>query len=159
MFWEHEKYFGKEIKNKSEKENLKNFLKFIISKKDDELYNELNKMKLKISKFNQPINFENKELFYYKNYVLILYLFYPIEKNKDYNILVKTRKEIIKYILDNNLLDNEEINKDEEYFNYFIISLISSYDYDTFKKNGLKSNNYSIKEYEEIINKNIFKIW
>ena len=48
---------------------------------------------------------------------------------------MKTRKEIIKYILDNNLLDNEEINKDEEYFNYFIISLINSYDCDTFKKN------------------------
>ncbi len=153
-----EKYFGKGIKNKSEKENLKNFLKFIISKKDDELYDELNKMKLKISKFNQPINFENKELFYYKNYVLILYLFSPIEKNKKYNVLVKTRKEIIKYILDNNLLDNEDINKDEESFNYFIISLINSYDCDTFTKNILKLKMYSTKEYEEIIykNKNIF---
>ena len=156
-----EKYFGKGIKNKSEKENLKNFLKFIISKKDElynELYDELNKMKLKISKFNQPINFENKELFYYKNYVLILHLFCPIEKNKKYNVLVKTRKEIIKYILDNNLLDHEDINKDEESFNYFIISLINSYDCDTFKKNILKLKMYSTKEYEEIIynNKNIF---
>ena len=71
---------------------------------------------------------------------------------------MKTRKEIIKYILDNNLLDNEDINKDEEYFNYFIISLINSYDCDTFKKNILKLKMYSTKEYEEIIynNKNIF---
>ena len=71
---------------------------------------------------------------------------------------MKTRKEIIKYILDNNLLDNEDINKDEEFFNYFIISLINSYDCDTFKKNILKLKMYSTKEYEEIIynNKNIF---
>ncbi len=39
MFWEWEKYLGKGIKIKSEKENLKNFLKYIIWKKMKKIKN------------------------------------------------------------------------------------------------------------------------
>ena len=80
-----EKYFGKGIKNKSEKENLKNFLKFIISKEDNELYDELNKMKLKYLNLINQLILKTKNYFIIK--IMFLYYIYFAQLKKIKNII------------------------------------------------------------------------
>ena len=118
----------KEGKVNSEKDNLINFLKKLYQVKN---FLDINKIKSEEIKgfvnhsfFNQPIEFKNKELFFYK---LKMHLYYFIQKMgfDDYSANFGFIKDFIKKILDNNIFNNNEIAKNDEIINLLIYSIIN----------------------------------
>ena len=112
-----------------------------------------------ISFFNQPIDLNNEELFYYKNKI-ILYL--DIISNNDYarnKDSFRLKQKLIEKILEKNLFENNEIIKDKDKLN-LIIYLISEPESDETNEyllNLLSSNKFDIENLDEIITKTEFK--
>ncbi len=141
-------FYGED--KKTEKENFINLLNKI-SNSDD-----LIKLKSEIKKeynhqfyFNQPISFDNKELYYFKNIQLLIDLILKLKANS-----FQTRKKIIKLIIDSNYLKNDEITNNEKKMEYLIIILLKDENYyQNYNLERLKSN-YTEEEIEEFLKKN-----
>ena len=154
---EYKKYFGL-IKEKSEKENLIEFMnKFINIKNKDEFINMGQNLKhiAEYPYFNQSIIDDNEELMYFKN-KLIIYsaLFKTNDDEYIYNNNYPSLKKIFELILKYNYLDNNNITKDLHKFN-LLISLIISPENDENNKyilNLLSSNKSNDKDIQEIQN-------
>ena len=118
----------KEGKVNSEKDNLINFLKKLYKVQNFMDINNIKSEEIKgfgnHSFFNQPIEFKNKELFFYK---LKMHLYYLIQKMglDDYSAKFGFMKDFIKKILDNNIFNNNEIAKNDEIINLLIYSIIN----------------------------------
>jgi len=87
------------------------------------------------SYFNQPIELNNMELFFYK---LKMNLFFNLKKIRYDNFKEKfiIKKAFIKKILENNFFKNEDVIKKEELLNLVIFSIININD----KNNDLYNN-------------------
>ena len=116
----------KEKKINSEKDNLIQFLNNLCEVKNSSDFYDI---KTKIiqdfkthSFFNQPIGFENPELFFYKSK---MNLYYGILKlgSKEYYANFKTMQNFIKIILDKNYFNNNDIIKNEEILDLLIFSI------------------------------------
>jgi len=111
----------KYTKIKSEKEKLIDLLDNILKINDfDDLQKLINQEKEEFDKFqfNQPISFENKDLFICQNKQVIFYSIKDILIYKETDLLEKM-KYCIKRVLDENLLDDPNIFND-----YLKITLI-----------------------------------
>ena len=94
--------------------------------------------------FNQPINYVNNELFHYRNRCLIIFSFKNINKEE-----FEFRKEIIKYILNFEILkDNNIINDPDKISFLIIIILYSNIENYKFYLNMLKSLKYDFNNKE-----------
>ena len=158
-----------EDKDKSEKQNFIYFLKDLSSIKD--LENNYNLIftyryeRLKnideISFFNQPIDLNNEELFYYKNKIVLCF---NIMTNNDFSRDIykfKSKQDLIKKILERHLFENKEIikNKDKlNLLNYLIINPQSD-NTNEYVLNLLSSNKFNINEiasnqnFEKVVSK------
>ena len=119
----------KEEKSNDEKNNLIIFLRILYEThiKDYLDFDEQIKQKEingygNHSFFNQPIEFENTELFFYK---LKMNLYYRITKmnSKDYKANFNVMKDYIKKVLNNNYFNNNYINQNEEILDLLIFSI------------------------------------
>ena len=135
----------KNIKNKSQKDIFLDYLKDIVSidlKNNSEIVEFLKETKAKLNKlflFNTPIEFNNKELYFYKCYYNLLY-----ENSKQENGIkayLKNKQKIINYIMKKNLYDSPLINSNEDKMNLLTLYL-------------LNENFYSIYNEDELINFN-----
>ena len=158
---EFKEYFN-EIKV-SEEDNLKQFLsKLVKITNEKELINfklkEINEFKNN-SFFNQPINISNKELYYYKNKII---LHYDILNNDYYKYYekFKIKQKLIKQILDKNILENNIIINNEDKFNLLIYLIIYPEDdnINEYLLNLLISNKCNDNDIKDIINKTNFKL-
>ena len=97
---------------------VKNFFQFANIKKDD--IKELNSY----SYFNQPIEVDNIELYFYK---IKMNLYYKINKMDldDFIAQFEFKKTFIKKVLDNNIFNNKEIIKNEELLNLVTFCIIN----------------------------------
>ena len=89
-----------------------------------------------ISFFNQPIDLNNEELFYYKCKTI---LYFDLESKKDYSRDVnkfKLKHNLIKKILEKNIFENNEITKNIDKLD-LIVFLISEPENDEDKNNYL----------------------
>jgi len=114
-------------KDKSEKEQLNYILNKILMKKGlNEIENLINNEKkiLDIFRFNQPISFDNKELYYCQNKLIILYSLKEILKSKNEDSF-EDMKYCIQSILERKYLDNPNFTNDKTKLIILII-LISS---------------------------------
>ena len=135
----------KNIKNKSQKDIFLDYLKDIVSidlKNNSEIVEFLKETKAKLNKlflFNTPIEFNNKELYFYKCYYNLLY-----ENSKQENGIkayLQNKQKIINYIMKKNLYDSPLINSNEDKMNLLTLYL-------------LNENFYSIYNEDELINFN-----
>ena len=133
------------IKEKSEKEKFILFLEKLSLIKDDNgikiFYNEIDKISKSVEYFNYPIEFSNKELFYYKLYVLLLM---GIKNVKDNNLYSNDNKKkyilnrigIAKLVLNEKIFENEKIINSEDKMNILIILIL----FDKLDNNGESIN-------------------
>ena len=100
--------------------------KLLNIKKKDDLFTfkskEINEFKNN-SFFNQPIDINNEELYFYKNKII---LHYDILNNDYFKYYEKfeLKQKLIKQIFDKNILDNNIIIKNEDRFNLLIYLII-----------------------------------
>ena len=108
----------------SEKDNLINFLKKICEVQNCFDINNIKKDFNNHSFFNQPIEFENKELFFYK---LKMHLYYRILKMdlNDFKSNFDFMKNFIGKILVNDIFNKDEIVNNDEIINLLIYSIIN----------------------------------
>ena len=135
----------KNIKNKSQKEIFLDYLNEISSldlKKNYEIVKFLKESKAILNKlflFNTPIEFNNKELFFYKCYYNILYE--NSKQEKGIKAYLQNKQKIINYIKKRNLYDNPLIESNEDKMNLLTVYLFNE-------------NFYSIYNEDELINFN-----
>ena len=110
----------KNIKMKSEKEFFIDYIKYL-ARIDNNNISELKKfyedVKTKFKKiylFNNPIDFNNKELFYYKCYYNLLSEIYNSIEN-EYFLLNK--KKVIEYVIKRSIFTNIQIENNEDKMN------------------------------------------
>ena len=120
------KYFKKE----SEQEKLLKFLKeFSLLDLDNMDVKEINdfinikKSEIENFRFNQPISFENEDLYFYRNRIILIYNIKKIiEKNN--NNTLKILKYYVQQVLNRNLFTNKEIIKNKIYLTFIIILIV-----------------------------------
>ena len=145
-----------------EKDEKTEFLLLLnqISKKNiteqnfDYIFEDLEKIKDKLPTFNQPIEFTNKELYFYMNKASIIFEILKKKEKKQ----IKTIKNIqnsIKLVLERKLLDNENIINNESKFTRLMIIILRGQEEEIAKYNInlLNENNYSLEEKKELISK------
>lgn len=136
--------------------------KLINIKKKNDLFTfkskEINEFKNN-SFFNQPIDINNEELYFYKNKII---LHYDILNNDYFKYYEKfeLKQKLIKQIFDKNILDNNIIIKNEDRFNLLIYLIIYPEDDNTnqYLLNLLISNKCNDNDINDIIDKTNFKL-
>ena len=114
-----------------------------------------------ISFFNQPIDLNNEELFYYKSKTALCF---NIMTNKDFTTKInkfKLKQDLIKKILERNLFENKEIIKNIDKLNLLNYLIIDPQEDGTneYILNLLSSNKFNINEidsdknFERIVSK------
>lgn len=123
----------KGLKLLSRKDILKNFLKELSNVENDEdinnIYSKAEDESKKIIYFNYPIEFSNKELYYYKIYILLILHIAEAKKHSSKKFkdnYIRNKKGVAQLILNNNILENEKIIKNEDKMN--ILTLLIMYE-------------------------------
>ena len=114
-------------KDKSEKEQLNFLLNKILMKKDlNEIESLINNEKkiLDIFRFNQPISFDNQELYYCQTKLIILNSLKDILKSKN-EVSLENMKYCIQSILERKYLDNSNFTNDKTKLIILIILMSS----------------------------------
>ena len=155
------------LKEKSEKEKYLNLLEKIFKintnnkKEFEEFLIYLKQNYNKIIHFNFPIDLKNKELFYYKNYCLILEQFNYLKKNNFKIIeLIKTYQKYEKKIKKLLKIEKNLNEKNDEKLINFIFLIIYIINYDNFINNYYRvkdcfiDNNKIIKKIKKFNNLN-----
>ena len=148
-----------ENKKNSEIDNLIQFLNKLYEVRNFFQFNNIKKDEIKelnsYSFFNQPIELDNIELYFYK---IKMHLYYNINKMNldDFNAKFTLKKTFIKKILDNNFYNNKEIINNEELLNLVTFCIININDknyesYNEFLEQTLSSN--YIYKYNQISEK------
>ena len=122
----------KNIKNKNQKDIFLDFMNYI-KNLDFDVDSNLSQFQMLAEKklnslylFNTPIEFVEKELFYYKCYYNLLHeIVYSLMKKKDKKYYIKNRQKVIKYILDNDLYKKEQITSHRDKMNLLFLYLLS----------------------------------
>ena len=165
------KQIEKDIKKKSQKDIFLDYI-LSLSKKIEKKINfeigksikdsaarELNNLFL----FNTPIEFDNDELIYYKNYYNIIY---ETSKQKDVEIedYLENKKNVIKYILKKDLYNNKNITSNKDKMNLLNIYLLKESISNDSKEEGTVNFNrliqkipVTIKHFEELDKKVVIK--
>jgi len=116
------KEIEKNIKNKSEKQAFFDYIKYL-SQLDVNNMNEIEKVFTEAKEglenlflFNNPINFDNKELYFYKSYYNLLN---EISKNDygDKKEYLNNKKNVMQYVIKKSIFENNEINNNEDKMN------------------------------------------
>lgn len=127
------KKIQKNIKTKSEKENFIEYLQKLNAIQNDadakENFIQCEKETKQIKYFNYPIEFLNQELFYYKLYVLLIVQIDSVYKDNDYSDEGKrdyifNKKKIANIIITENILNNDNIIKNEDKMNLLITIIL-----------------------------------
>ena len=156
-------------KNESEKEKFYQLLKEISKLKEKEFGSFLGNKQIEYKQlptFNQPISFENKELYYFRNRAIILFALNKYLEKNNFEKLNKMRY-CVKEILERNLFENKNIINKKEKFTFLIIliaipqrEIITNYNLNLIED----ESNISINElkqlgfkFEENSNKIIYK--
>ena len=123
----------KGLKLLSRKDILKNFLKELSNVENDEdinnIYSKAEDESKKIIYFNYPIEFSNKELYFYKIYILLILHIAEAKKHSSKKFkdnYIRNKKGVAQLILNNNILENEKIIKNEDKMN--ILTLLIMFD-------------------------------
>ena len=123
----------KGLKLLSRKDILKNFLKELSNVENDEninnIYSKAEDESKKIIYFNYPIEFSNKELYYYKIYILLILHIAEAKKHSSKKFkdnYIRNKKGVAQLILNNNVLENEKIINNEDKMN--ILTLLIMFD-------------------------------
>ena len=150
------KQFGNNIKNKSQKVIYLEYLRKIISinlKNKTDIENFLKETKKNFNNlflFNTPIEFDNKELFYYKCYYNLLY---EILNRDDFiQDYLKNKQNVISYILKKNLYNNLQITSNEDKMDSLSIYLLRDEFYTNDKEDELINFNRLIQKSPVTIN-------
>jgi len=145
-------------KEKSEKSKFLSLLdtisKQILDEKDiDSFLSKFKVIKQNLTTFNQPVEFENKELYFYISKVIIS-LEILREKKNNFEYL-KNIQSSIKMVLDRKLFDDESIINDKNKFIKLILIILrgQTKDITNYNLNLLNERNYSKEEKEELISK------
>ena len=155
------KRYGLEEKQIMEIEKFINFLKRIkeLDENDKKQIEDLNKdvtnILTKLQIFNQPINFDNRELYWYRNLVNVYLDLNSILKKEENIKILKDLKENIKMILDLEILKKKYVLNNKELLTSILI-LIHSIEtpiYLKFNLNLIKTKDPDYK-YEEDLEKN-----
>ena len=110
------------IKNKSEKQIFFDYIKYLsqinINNKDEveKVFIDAKTVLENLFLFNNPINFDNKELFFYKSYYNLLN---EISNNNhgDKKEYLNNKKNVMKYVIKKSLFENDEIKNNEDKMN------------------------------------------
>ena len=101
--------------------------------------------------FNQPIDFQNQELFYYKNRINLYYDFYSNDYLQDNMLInIQNKKNVIEKIISGKYFENEIIKNDETRIN-LLIYLIIYPSQSEFMLNLLKSTTLTDDQLNKII--------
>ena len=119
------------IKNKSQKTIFLDYLNFISSKTENYnnsakckfIKNLSNKRYKDLFLFNTPIEFDNKELLYYKYYYNILYGIFKQDVD-EIEYFLNGRKKVIEYVIKHDLYNNEQITSNEDKMNLLTLYLM-----------------------------------
>ena len=121
----------KNIKIKSQKNIFLDFLDYIQKidsdneSKVNEFYDYAEETFKSLFIFNTPIEFENKELYYYKCYYnLLKEITYYLKITEDKKKYIKNKQNVITYILNNNLYNNKQIISNEDKMNLLFLYLL-----------------------------------
>ena len=133
------------IKTKSQKTIFLDYLQYLssIDLNNNNVLQIKENAKMELKKlflFNTPIEFDNMELYYYKCYYNLLL---KISNRNDKKILkyLKDRKNVIKYILRNNLYNNPQITSNEDKMNLLFLFLLKELISDKYKEKELVNFN------------------
>lgn len=112
----------KNIKNKSEKQIFFDYINYLsqidVNNMDDveKVFADAKTVLENIFLFNNPINFDNKELFFYKSYYNLLNEI----SNNDYGDkkeYLNNKKSVMKYVIKKSIFKNDEIKNNEDKMN------------------------------------------
>ena len=111
-------------KTKSEKSHFIDYLKDLSNPENNQKIHENAKIAYKnIYHFNYPIEFSNKELFYYKLFILLISEIAMRPEDQIQNYIMKLNK-IAKMVISKNLLSTEQIVLNEDKINFLIILIL-----------------------------------
>ena len=127
--------FQKGLKLQSGKDIIINFLTELSNiddnneKKINDFFTKAEDESKKIIYFNYPIEFSNKELYYYKIYILLILQINKVKKDSskskdDIYKYIRNKKNIAQLILNNKVLENEKIINNEDKMNILVILMI-----------------------------------
>ena len=133
------------IKTKSQKTIFLDYLQYLssIDLNNNNVLQIKENAKMELKKlflFNTPIEFDNIELYYYKCYYNLL-LKISIRNDKKILKYLKDRKNVIKYILRNNLYNNPQITSNEDKMNLLFLFLLKELISDKYKEKELVNFN------------------
>ena len=155
------KKYNLEEKQITETEKFNNLLNRIKNlnlndkKQIDDLKKDVTNMLTKLQTFNQPINFDNRELYWYRNLINIYLDLNSIFNQKDIEETLKNLKENITIILDQEIFKKKYVLNNKELLTSILI-LIHSIEtpiYLKFNLNLIKTKDPDYK-YEEDLEKN-----
>ena len=161
------KQIEKDIKKKSQKDIFLDYILSLSKKVEGKINFEIGKsIKDSATKelnnlflFNTPIEFDNEELIYYKNYYNIIY---ETSKQKDYEMekYLENKKNVIKYILKKDLYNNKDIISNKDKMNLLNIYLLKEKISNDSKEEGTVNFNrliqklpVTIKDFQELAKK------
>ena len=161
------KQIEKDIKKKSQKDIFLDYILSLSKKVEGKINFEIGKsIKDSATKelnnlflFNTPIEFDNEELIYYKNYYNIIY---ETSKQKDYEMekYLENKKNVIKYILKKDLYNNKDIIYNKDKMNLLNIYLLKEKITNDSKEEGTVNFNrliqklpVTIKDFQELAKK------
>ena len=116
------------------------------------IFKDLEEIKENLSTFNQPIEFSNKELYFYMNKVtLALEILKKKEKNKLQSI--KNIQTSIKLVLDRKLFDNSDIINNERKFSKLMIIILRGQEEEIteYNLNLIKEIDYTVEKKKDLI--------
>ena len=161
------KQIEKDIKKKSQKDIFLDYILSLSKKVEGKINFEIGKsIKDSATKelnnlflFNTPIEFDNEELIYYKNYYNIIY---ETSKQKDEEIedYLENKNNVIKYILKKDLYNNKDIIYNKDKMNLLNIYLLKEKISNDSKEEGTVNFNrliqklpVTIKDFQELAKK------
>ena len=148
------------IKQQSEKKKFINFLEKLrkVENKEDinKIYNEA--CTTQVQYFNYPIEFDNQELFYYKLYIIVIIQIKKVKENEslslqDKNDYIFNKRDVAKIIIDNKILENEKIIKNENKMNILLMLIL----YEKLNEKGESINFNRLLELEKVKYKELLK--